>query len=137
MTNYEDLLERGYKTLPESTVVESERFEIPKVRGHLEGNKTIITNFTQMASTFRRPVEHLLKFILKELAAPGDLKGNLLIIGSKIPASRINEKIIKYAEEYVICKECGKPDTKLVKEDEQLFKRCQACGAKQPVQSKI
>ena len=135
--DYDSLLDRGYGLLPESTRVESERFEMPKVKGHMEGNKTIISNFIQIAGIFRRPVEHMLKFILKELAAPGEMKGSLLVLGSKIPAARINEKIQKYAEEYVICKACGKPDTKLIKEDAYLFKRCQACGAKQPVQSKI
>ncbi len=135
--DFDNLLDRGYGSLPESTLVKSERFEMPKVKGHIEGNKTVISNFFQIASAFRRPLEHLLKFVLKELATPGEVRGNMLILGSKIPASRINEKIEKYAMEYVLCKECGKPDTKIVKEDEYLFKRCQACGAKQPIQSKI
>lgn len=135
--DYDNLLERGYDELPESTIVESERFEVPKVKGHIQGNKTVISNFSQIAGVFRRPVEHILKFILKELATPGEMRGNLLILGSKIPASRINEKLQEYAEEYVICSECNKPDTKIVREDEYLFKRCLACGAKQKIQQKI
>ena len=130
------MLKRGRSSLPES-VFEKERFEIPKVKGHIEGNKTIISNFKQIAQVLRRPVEHMLKYILRELAAPGDIKGNLLIIGTKMPASRINEKIKQYAYEFVLCHECGKPDTELVKEGEFLFLKCAACGAKKPVKSKI
>ena len=67
--DYAKLLDRAYKDMPES-VLEKERFEIPKVRGHLEGNKTIISNFTQIISVLRRTEEHLLKYLLKE---PEDL----------------------------------------------------------------
>jgi len=133
---YQKLLKRAITSMPKS-VHEKERFEIPKVRGHIQGNRTIISNFHQIAMTLRREPEHLLKFILKELAAPGDLKRNALIIGTKTVASRINEKIKKYVDEFVICHECGKPDTKLIKEGEYLNLKCQACGQQRNVKSKI
>jgi translation initiation factor 2 subunit 2 len=137
MDEYEKMLEAGRNNLPKS-VFERERFEIPKVLGHVQGNRTVVSNFVQIADTLRRPVDHLLKFILKELATPGDLKGNQsLIFGSKVPAGRINEKIKKYAEEFVLCKECGKPDTHIEKEGEFSFVRCQVCGAKHAVRSRI
>ncbi|MBN2112008.1 translation initiation factor IF-2 subunit beta [Candidatus Woesearchaeota archaeon] len=134
--DYEKALKRARGSLPES-VFEKERFEIPKVKGHIEGNKTIITNFRQIASVLGRQVEHLQKFVLKELAAPGDLRPSGLVIGTKMAASRVNDKIKQYADEFVFCPECGKPDTKLIKEGEFLYLRCEACGAKKPVKSKI
>ena len=134
---YEQLLERARERLPQS-VVERERFEIPKVKGHLEGNKTVISNFAQIAGTLRRPVEHLLKFILKELATPGDInRSGMLVLGTKIPATRINEKIREYAYEFVLCPQDGKPDTDIVMEGEFAFLKCNACGYKHPVKSKI
>lgn len=134
---YEQLLERARERLPQS-VVERERFEIPKVKGHLEGNKTVISNFAQIAGTLRRPVEHLLKFILKELATPGDInRSGFLVLGTKIPATRINEKIREYAYEFVLCPQDGKPDTDIVMEGEFAFLKCNACGYKHPVKSKI
>ncbi len=133
---YTQLLERARKNLPE-IVFEKERFEIPKVKGHLEGNKTIISNFLQIAATLRRPAGHLLKYVLRELASPGDIKNNQLVIGTKISAPRINEKIKQYAHEFVLCYECGKPDTELKKEGEFLFLKCSACGKKFIVKSKI
>ena len=134
--DYKELLKQARKNLPE-VVFEKQRFEIPKVRGHLQGNMTIISNFKQIALELRRPPEHLLKFILKELAAPGDLKPKGLLIGTKVSASKINEKIKQYAYEYVLCPECGKPDTKIEKEDQFAFLKCTACGARKPIKSKI
>lgn len=134
---YEQLLKRARERLPES-VFEKERFEIPKARGHLEGNKTVITNFQQIANTLRRPPEHLLKYVLRELATPGEItRSGLLVLGSKLPASRINEKIKQYAHEFVFCPDCGKPDTEIVKEGDFARMKCTACGSKHPVKSKI
>jgi translation initiation factor 2 subunit 2 len=66
------------------------------------------------------------------LATPGELKKKALIIGTKTSASRINEKINNYVNKYVLCKECGKPDTKLTKDGDITFLKCMVCGAKQP-----
>lgn len=131
--DYEELLREGKKKLPE-IIPKSERFSIPNIRGHVQGNRTVLSNFIQIAETLGREPEHLLKFILKELATPGEIKKTgAIIIGSKVPASRINEKIQLYAEKYVICKECGRPDTKLIREGDVLYIRCMACGSKKPV----
>jgi translation initiation factor 2 subunit 2 len=132
--DYEKLLKKARNEMPKS-VFESERFEIPKVRGHIQGNKTIISNFYQITDDLRRNTEHLLKYILKELATPGNLTKSALILGAKVPASRINEKIRKYASEYVLCLDCGKPDTTIIKEGDFSYLKCQACGAKHQVKS--
>ena len=120
-----------------ASVFEKERFEIPMVKGRLEGNKTIISNFLQIAKTMRREPEHLLKYVQKELAAPGEIRFGQLVLGSKIAASRINEKIKQYAHEFVLCQNCGKPDTEIKLEGDFAFLKCSACGAKNSVKSKI
>ncbi len=130
--SYEDMLQKAMDELPES-VKKTERFNIPKVRGHIQGNKTIISNFSQIASVFRRDENHVLKFILKELATPGEIKKKALIIGSKVSAKQINEKMQKYADTFVTCRECGKPDTKVIKKDRITFIKCTACGARYPI----
>lgn len=107
-----------------------DRFEVPKVQGHIEGNKTIITNFKQICSYVRREPEHVLKFLLKELASSGSIKGDRLVLIRKISSSLINEKILLYVDNYVLCKECKKPDTEIIKEDRFNFIHCLACGAK-------
>lgn len=136
MENYEKLLEDAYEKI-KKTEDTSQRFEIPKVEGHFEGKKTIITNFTQISSAFRRKPEHFQKFLLKELAAAGQREGDRLILNIKIPSSRINQKIEEYAREFVLCKECKKPDTEIFREGRITFMKCFACGAKHSVRSKI
>ena len=135
--DYKELLKRAKENMPE-VVHEKERFEIPKVRGHLEGTKTVISNLVQIANYLHRPIEHLLKFTLRELATSGELKkSGLVVLKTKISASRINAKIRQYAHEFVLCPTCGKPDTEMRKEGNFMFVRCQACGAKAQVKAKI
>ncbi|MBU0958919.1 MAG: translation initiation factor IF-2 subunit beta [Nanoarchaeota archaeon] len=134
--DYEKLLEQAYEKVKKGTST-GERFEIPKIEGMFEGKKTILTNFLQITSHIRRKPEHFQKFLLKELATSGQLEGERLVLNNKIPSGKINDKIEAYIKEFVLCKECGKPDTELKKEDRLSFVHCLACGAKHSVRSKI
>ena len=108
------------------------------MKGHIQGSRTVISNFLQITNLLGREPEHMLKFVLRELATPGEIKkSGSVIIGSKVPASRINEKIKKYANSFVFCYECGKPDTKIEKEGNLSFIKCMACGSRHSIKSKI
>lgn len=130
--DYEQLLNKAYS---EVKVVErnSERFEIPKVQGHVTGNNTFITNFSQIADYLRRDQRHMAKFLLKELAVPGRVDGGRLILKTKLNSAKVNEKVEKYAKEFVVCPVCGKPDTEVISEKGIKIKHCLACGAKSPI----
>jgi len=126
------MLKKARKALPDS-VLKTERFVVPKVRGHIQGNKTVISNLYQICDLFGRDFDHFLKYLLKELATPAEPKKPNVLLGRKTSAKRINEKIGAYAKKYVLCKECDKPDTTLSKQNRILQMRCKACGARYPV----
>lgn len=136
MTDYEKMLDEAYKKV-KPIEASSERFEIPPVQGMIEGIRTIITNFKQICDYLRRDCSHLMKYLQRELAAPAKIDGDRLILTKKVVSSKINEKIKSYVDEFVICKECKKPDTQLEKQGDFLFVRCLACGAKHSVRAKI
>lgn len=134
--DYDKLLKAGQKEVPDS-IKRSERFEIPKIKGHFQGNRTVTTNFFEIATTLRREPEQMMKFLSKALAAQMEVNGSQVVFGRRIKSQLINEKIEQYAKTYVICRECGKPDTQLEREDRLLFIRCQACGARHAIPEKI
>ena len=130
--NYEDLLDEAYKNV--KVTRERGRFEILKVKGHHEGTRTVISNFAQIATHIRRTPEHLLKFLSKELASSGEIKGDRLILSRRLPSKNINEKIEKYVNQFVLCPKCRKPDSELSEKGGKIFLRCLACGEKREVQ---
>ena len=132
--NYEELLNKAYEKLPKIEKY-SDRFEIPAVETAIQGNQTIIKNFSQVCETLRRDPKHLLKFLTKELATPANFDGSRAILQTKIPQNLIQKKLETYIKEYVLCKECNRPDTKLTKEDRITFLKCEACGAKTSAKS--
>jgi len=133
--DYAELLKEGKAKLPEVKKT-TERFEIPKVTGHIQGNKTVISNFAQICTILRREPAQVLKHLQRELATPASIEGQRLVLGRKISSAIINEKITKYAKGFVLCNECGKPDTKIIREERVSSLKCMACGAKHPIRAR-
>ena len=130
--DYEKLLGRAMEKIPK--VSESlKRFQMPPLKAFLMGTKTIIDNFTEIANAVRRRPEHIQKFLLKELATKGEMSGHRLILQGKFSRDMITKKLNLYLKTYVFCPDCGKPDTKLVKEDRFIFLKCEACGSRHVV----
>ncbi|MEA3378761.1 MAG: translation initiation factor IF-2 subunit beta [Nanoarchaeota archaeon] len=136
MAEYSELLKKAKNELPQGLKI-GKRFEMPKVKGHIQGHKTVITNFMIICGKLARKPEHILKYLQRELATPAKIEGARLVLGRKIGSSLINTKLNKYADEFVLCYDCKKPDTKLVKEGNIIILKCMACGAKNPVKTKL
>lgn len=128
---YEEALEKAYKEI--KPIKSGERFEVPEAKGFVEGTKTIITNFSQIVDVLKRQAEHLAKYLAKELAVSFVLQLPRLILNRKIKIQQINEKIERYVKEYVICKQCMKPDTSLITKERFIFLQCMACGSRYTV----
>jgi translation initiation factor 2 subunit 2 len=133
--DYEKLLDRAYSKVKK--IETSERFEIPELESFIEGSRTVVSNLQQTASFLRRDLDHFIKFLSKELATQIIIKGDKAIFNRKLLPSQINDKVKAYVEEFVLCPECKKPDTELLKEKGFVFLHCLACGAKHSVRAKI
>ncbi len=133
---YEEMLDKAYEDLPK-VEAELSRFEIPDIKGITQGNKTFVKGFAQIATKLRRDIKHLLKFMLRELATTGDFDGTNVTFVGKFRNDFLAEKISKYVKEFVLCGQCGKPDTDLKKERGLTFKVCEACGAKLAVRTLV
>ncbi len=122
---------KSAQDLRPKSALQRDRFEVPKVQGHVEGTKTVLSNFVAITQHIRRDKEHVLKFMLKELATPGMLRSNEFVLGRKISSLTINEKIRKYVDSFVICPSCGLPDTDLIRDEKTgTAIRCNGCGTK-------
>ena len=75
----------------------------------------------------------MLKFFLKELATSSEEHDRKVVFQGRFPGPLMNRKLEQYAKDYVLCPNCSKPDTKLLKVDRLEFLKCEACGTKQAV----
>ncbi len=131
---YTKLLKSAMEKLPEKKE-EKKRFQIPEVDAFTQGNKTIIKNFSDILSILRRDKRHLSKYFFAELAAPGNVEGDRLIIQRKVKTKLIEKKLEDYVKEFVFCNECGEPDTILVTKDKKTVMKCEACGNKSSIRT--
>ncbi len=135
MEDYESLLDRAIENLPDIETTDA-RFVIPIPKIFIEGKTTVLDNFSQIASVLNREPDHLMKYLTRELGTAGKIEGMRAIFQGKFPSSVIKSNIDAYADEYVICSECNRPDTQLVKMDRVMMMKCSACGAHRPVKKR-
>ena len=129
---YLELLRRAKSSLPASKT--AERWEMPRAVVQVSGKRTTVRNFSEIAKALRRDPQHIAKYLFKELAVPGSA-GETLELQGKFNSEQINRRLEDYVKEFVLCSECGKPDTQLIKQDRLWFLKCEACGAKRPVRA--
>jgi len=130
--DYLKMLEKAYSNLPKE-VGTGERFEIPKVVGIRMGRRTIVQNFGDISSVLNRDPHHLLKFLSREMATAASLDGSRAIFQGKFDVGTVTRLLSIYAQRFVICPICNRPDTKMEKDGRYLFLRCEACGARSSV----
>ncbi len=131
MTDYEELLDKGIEQAED--LGSGDRFQMPEVDTRKDGSKTIIVNFSDIASKFGRDEKHFSKYIQNDLGTAGHVEGKELVLNGEFRRGNVQRKVESYADDYVFCGECSRPDTKLTKEKGVEIMKCQACGARTPL----
>ena len=133
--DYDDMLDRAVEQAPDIEE-EGSRFEVPEPNVRQEGNVTVVENYQGIVDRLDREEEAVLKFVQDELgtAAHIDESGRARLTGG-FKQRRVENAVDAYTEGFVICPECGLPDTKLVTERGAEMLRCDACGALSSTQS--
>ena len=133
--DYKELLKKVMDSTPKKEI-DDDRFKLPKAEIFYEGNTTVIKNFDKISDAINREPDLILKFLLGGLGTAGELEGSRIVFQGKIPAKSIQDKLKEYIDTFVICSECNRPDTHLVKEGRTMLIRCDACGAFRSVKSR-
>ena len=130
MGEYEDRLQRALDETPEG-VGSGERFQLPDPEVRQEGNVTVYENFQATVDRLGREPDLVLRFLQTELGTSADIdeRGRARLTGS-FPAGRLGDAIEAFAEAFVICPACGRPDTYLLEEGDATLLHCDACGAR-------
>jgi len=115
------------------------RYKMPVVYGKIEGRgngiKTVIPNITELANSLHRTPAEVNKFFGCELGAQTSYSGDndrAIVNGAHNDAS-LQCLIHKYVELFVLCPQCGLPETEYKIKNGCIFHKCAACGSKEMV----
>ena len=130
--DYESLLDRARDLIPKD-ISERARWTMPEPEILLEGNQTILRNFSSIVDSMDRDPNHVYQFLINELGTSGTQENTRILLKGRAPPKRIKEKIVAYVKNYILCDQYRAPDTRFIKEDRTTLLKCQACGATRPV----
>jgi len=134
MERYEEWLDRALQGLPKMES-DRERLKVPEPEVVTAGTRTVLKNLRVIASALNRDPQHLMKYLLRELGAAGSSDGTQALFQGKFTPSIIKGRIERYIEEFVKCRSCHRPDTRLIKQGRIYFMKCEACGARTSVRN--
>ena len=129
---YDALLDRARDRIP-TDISERNRWTMPTPEILVEGNQTIIRNFSSIVDAMDRDANHVYQYLINELGTSGTREQVRVLLKGRVPPKRIKEKIVAYVKTYILCGQCKAPDTRFIKEDRTTLLKCQACGATRPV----
>ena len=130
--DYDASLDRAMEKVPDIGGSD-ERLDIPEAQPQKDGAFTRFTNMGDIADVLGREAEHLHRFVQRELGTSGKFENGRGRYNGNFSQKDFDAAIDAYVDEYVLCSECGLPDTRLVREDRTPMLRCDACGAFRPV----
>jgi translation initiation factor 2 subunit 2 len=127
--DYEKMLDRGMEETPD-IVGGSDRFDVPEPDIRQEGHSTVFENFQSVVDKLDRRESHLLKFLQNDLGTSANIdESDRARLTGEFDTDRMAEAVEAYIEQYVLCSECGLPDTNLEREQGAEILQCDACGA--------
>jgi len=132
---YEANLKRALSKMPDYETSDI-RFAIPTPELLPEGKTSVLKNFAQIADILNRDPAHIMKFLLKEMGTAGKIDGGRAIFQGRFTARALLETLEAYVDEFVLCSECGRPDTSITRTERVLMMKCDACGAHRPVRKR-
>lgn len=130
---YEESLERAIANSPDIAGADA-RFELPEPELREEGHVTVYENAPETVDRLGREPEHVMKHLQQEFGTSASLddRGRLRLTGS-FDTARVADGVEDYADRFVLCSECGLPDTRLERERGVSTLRCEACGARSAI----
>lgn len=115
------------------------RYKMPTVYGKLEGrgngSKTVIPNISDVALSLHRDPGEVNKFFGCEMGAQTtyNAETDRAVVNGHHQDKTLQQMVHKYIQAYVLCPNCGLPETEYKIKSGIIYHKCAACGAKEMV----
>ena len=98
--HYKELLKKARTGLPQN-LKEAKRLEIPELKSAVVGNRTKLLNLVEVAKIVRRDLNHIIKFLSKEVASQATIEAEGVFFNGKIGNMLLNNKFKKYLKKFL------------------------------------
>jgi len=133
MYDYAYLLSRAHIIMSKDGLNRGEDIKLklpPLELGKIGTRKTIWVNFEKVCHNLNRNPETVMKYVLVELGAEGNLNAEKsFIINERTQVARIERILRNYISEYVLCKNCKTYDTYTERRSKLDFLICKSCNS--------
>ena len=133
--SYHLLLDRAYSLLedrnPNRTIEQRFRLPVLNVFKH-SSTRTCWANIVEVCAAMQRNPEHVIQFVLSELATDGSVDGGYrFVIKGKFVEKKIQVVVRKYMKQYVVCITCNGYNTNFERDQVTRlhFIGCKDCGS--------
>jgi translation initiation factor 2 subunit 2 len=137
--SYTEMLDRLFSQMRERNpgIAQRKKHTMPPPQMVRVGSRKVMwANFAQSAQVMHRQPQHLMSFVLAELATTGSLDGSSrLVMRGRFLPKQIESLLKKYIMEYVTCHMCKTPETSLTRDNvtRLFFLDCDSCGSRRSV----
>lgn len=116
------------------------RYKMPKIVGKVEGKgngiKTVLLNVNDLGIALKRDPAEITKFFGCELGSQTTFANDRAIVNGAHRDADLQNHIIKYIENFVLCARCKLPETHYKIKEGMISQKCIACGHKEVVDMK-
>jgi len=112
----------------------SYRYKMPRIQTVVEGRgngiRTVIINMNDIAKSLKRPADYPTKWFGCELGAMSkyDPKTGRATITGNHSQQQLIQLLEEFIQKYVLCPNCGLPETDLFVKKDDIKQDCKACG---------
>jgi translation initiation factor 2 subunit 2 len=132
----EFLINRMYDELDEIKKSRT-KLVLAKPKVNRSNRKTVITNFRSICIKLNRREVDVQSFYEKELQKKTSIDQNgILLISGNFKDCGIQNVLMCYIKNYVLCTECSSNNTELIKENRILQLNCKSCKSKKAINYK-
>jgi translation initiation factor 2 subunit 2 len=126
--SYHDLLKRAYVLIDEmNNNLPTTKLKLPKLMLYKRGHKTIWSNFHEVCKLLNREIEHVIIYFSYELKTQINSNDDHCVIQGIFTIYQIENIIINYVKNYVVCKNCNDLKTELFKRERLCYIKCNQC----------
>lgn len=102
------------------------RYKMPALAVRKQTNCVVIDNLTTVSKSLQRPAKMILKYFGMKLGT--HVSVDKAAVNGTFSPSELQIALQEFIDQYVLCTDCGNPETQITLKKKKYSMSCKACG---------